>query len=84
MIGQEVHAMSYQLTTSVQHLVDLKMSTGLYPSQEQLLLTALGALDDYEETIRDIRESMADEAAGRTMLLSDADREIRQKLGFPS
>jgi hypothetical protein len=82
MIRQEIYAMSYQLPTSIQQIVDLKMSTGLYPSQEQLLITALASLDDYEQTVRDIRESIADEAAGRVKSLADADREIRSKLGF--
>jgi predicted transcriptional regulator len=63
-------------------LIDTKMSTGLYASQDQLLRKALQALDDYEESVADIRAGMEDEAAGRTLSIAEADREIRQTLGF--
>lgn len=74
--------MSYQLPSEVQRLIDLKMATGIYATPDQLLVTALNALDDYEEAVSDIREGMEDEAAGRTMSLADADRQIRDELGF--
>lgn len=76
--------MSYQLPTSVQQIIDLKMSTGIYPSQEQLLITALRSLEGFEQSVQGIRESMADEAAGRVISLQDADLSIRQKLDFLS
>ena len=74
--------MSNQLPPSVQSLIDVKMSTGIYESQEQLLLEALHALDDFEESIADIREAMEDELAGRVKTIAEADREMRQELEF--
>lgn len=74
--------MSYELPADVQHLIDTKMSTGIYASQDQLLRKALECLDDYEDAVADIRAGMEDEAAGRTLSIAEADREIRQSLGF--
>lgn len=76
--------MSYSISPNVQQLIDLKMATGVYATQDQLLLCALQSLDDYEEAVADIREGMEDELAGRTISLADAEREIRQELGLTS
>jgi predicted transcriptional regulator len=80
----EVLAMSYQMPPNIQQLIDHKMATGLYATQDQLLLQALQSLDDYEEAVADIREGMEDELAGRTISLAEAEREIRQELGLTS
>jgi hypothetical protein len=74
--------MSYRIPANVQQLIDVKMSTGLYESQEQLLLEALQALDDYEDAVADIKAGMEDEIAGRVRPIAEIDREIRQELGF--
>ena len=74
--------MSYQIPPNVQQLIDVKMSTGMYESQDQLLLEALNALDDFEDAVADIREGMEDELAGRVRSIAEVDREIRQELGF--
>jgi Arc/MetJ-type ribon-helix-helix transcriptional regulator len=74
--------MSYQLPVSIQQIIDLKMSTGIYESQDSLLLEALNSLDDFEQSVADIQEGIEDEAAGRVKSIAEVDREIRQELGF--
>lgn len=74
--------MSYQLPVNIQQIIDLKMSTGIYESQDQLLLEALNSLDDFEQTVADIQEGIEDEAAGRVKSIAEVDREIRRELGF--
>ena len=58
------------------------MATGLYASQDELLLEALQALDDIEQSVADIQEGVDDELAGRLRSIIDVDREIGQELGF--
>jgi hypothetical protein len=60
------------------------MATGIYASEEQLLTLALNKLDDYEQAVADIKEGLEDELAGRMRSLEDADRSLRQELGFLS
>jgi hypothetical protein len=74
--------MAYQVPANIQSLIDLKMATGDYASQDQLLLKALRALDDYEQGVVDLKEAMEDDLAGRTISLADAEREISRELGF--
>lgn len=58
------------------------MASGLYESPDDVLLHALRTLDDDVDAVADIREGMADELAGRTMSIADAERELRHELGF--
>jgi Arc/MetJ-type ribon-helix-helix transcriptional regulator len=75
--------MSYQIPTNIQQIIEARMSTGLYASEDQLILAALTALDDYEEAVADIRAGLVEEEAGQTISMAEADRAIRQELGFP-
>ncbi len=76
--------MSYAFPPTLQQLVDQQMATGRYRSEDQLLLQALKVLDDYDQTVADIEEGMADEAADRTRSLAEVDADIRQRFGFTS
>jgi hypothetical protein len=58
------------------------MATGRYGSQEDLLIEALHALDDYEQAVADIQQGIDDETAGRMRPLAEVDVDLRQKLGF--
>jgi hypothetical protein len=78
----EVRSIAYQVPANIQSLIDLKMAIGDYASQDQLLLKALRALDDYEQGVVDLKEAMEDDLAGRTISLADAEREISRELGF--
>ena len=70
--------MTYEIPAQLQSLIDQKMSTGQYASQDELLTEALHALDDYEAAVADIQEGIEDEAAGRMRpldeVLDSADR----------
>ena len=57
--------MNYEIPAQLQSLIDQKMSTGRYASQDGLLTEALHALDDYEAAVADIQQGIEDEAAGR-------------------
>ena len=74
--------MNYEIPAQLQSLIDQKMSTGQYASQDELLTEALHALDDYEAAVADIQQGIEDEAAGRMRPLDEVNADIRQKLGF--
>ena len=74
--------MNYEIPAQLQSLIDQKMSTGQYASQDELLTEALHALDDYEAAVADIQQGIEDEATGRMRPLDEVDADIRQKLGF--
>jgi predicted transcriptional regulator len=76
--------MSYEISNTVQSMISQRMATGIYVSEEQLLVLALNKLDDYEQTIADIKAGMDDERAGRMRSLSEVDRDLRKELGFPT
>ena len=76
--------MSYAFPPDVQHLIDLQMASGRYPSQNELLREALLALNDFDASVADIQEGMEDERAGRLRSLAEADANIRRELGFAS
>jgi Arc/MetJ-type ribon-helix-helix transcriptional regulator len=76
--------MSYAFPSDVQHLVDLQMASGRYPSQDELLREALLALNDFGASVADIQEGMEDERAGRLRPLAEIDADIRREFGFAS
>ena len=76
--------MSFEVSNAVQQMISQRMATGIYASEEQLLMIALDKLDDYEQTVADIKEGLNDEGAGRLRSLADADHSLRQELGFLS
>ncbi len=74
--------MQYQFPTEIKQLVTAQMATGRYSNENDVLLHALHTLQDYNESVADIEEGIADEAAGRMRPLREVDRDIRQQLGF--
>ena len=74
--------MPYDFPAEVRELIDQKMASGKYPTEDELLTRALHALTDYEQAVADIQEGIDDEAAGRVRPLSDVDAAIREDLGF--
>jgi predicted transcriptional regulator len=76
--------MSYEISDTVQNMISQRMASGVYASEEQLLVLALNKLDDYEQTVADVKAGMEDERAGRMRSLSEVDRDLRQELGFPT
>jgi Arc/MetJ-type ribon-helix-helix transcriptional regulator len=74
--------MPYQFPPDIQHMVDVKMASGRYRSQDELLLEALQTLGDHEQAVADILEGIEDERAGRLRPLTEVDADIRRELGF--
>jgi Arc/MetJ-type ribon-helix-helix transcriptional regulator len=74
--------MPYQFPPDIQHMVDVKMASGRYRSQDELLLDALQTLNDHDQAVADILEGIEDERAGRTRPLAEVDADIRRELGF--
>jgi hypothetical protein len=74
--------MSYVFPPGIQHLINQNMATGLYASEEDVLQAALHVLSDYNATVADIRQGMADYEQGRGVSLAEAMVDIREQLGF--
>lgn len=76
--------MQRTLSNEVQNLIERRLATGRYSSEDELLKLALLSLDDYDECVAAIQAGMDDEAAGRIISLQDSVDEIRRELGLTS
>ena len=74
--------MRYDFPSEIKTMIDDRLATGKYASEDDVLRRALRALADYDEAVADVQEGMADEAAGRLRSLNAVDAEIRDKLSF--
>lgn len=74
--------MSYPFPSDIEQLIDEQMASGNYGSTNDVLLHALRALKDFNDSVADIQEGIDDEAAGRVRPFHEVDAEIRQDLGF--
>jgi hypothetical protein len=54
----------------------------LYASEEDVLQSALHVLSDYNATVANVRQGMADYQQGRSVPLAEAMEDIRRQLGF--
>ena len=75
--------MSYSLPPEIDSLVQQKLATGTYASEEAVLRAALAALDEHEEIVAAVGQGYDDLQAGRFQSLDDADREFRQRHNIP-
>ena len=75
--------MSYSLPPDLTSLVQQKVATGSYASEEDVLRAALSALDEHEETVAAIEQGYADFQAGDYQPLEDSDQEFRQRNNIP-
>jgi len=76
--------MSYPFPAAIQHLLDERMETGAYTSEDEVLVRALQSLREYDEAVADIQEGLDDETAGRVRSLREFDAEFRPTLGLPT
>lgn len=74
--------MQYPFPAEIDELVSAQLATGKYSTENDVLLHALRTLKDYNESIADIQEGIADEAAGRMRPLHEVDVDVQKKLGF--
>ena len=71
--------MSYPFTPALDRLIQEELATGIYHSEEEVLVEAMQALRDRNETIAGIQEGIVDMEAGRVRPLSEVDAELRTK-----
>ena len=71
--------MAIALTPELDRLVQEKLASGKYVSQEDVLRAALQALDEQEEIVAGIQEGYDDLQAGRYKTLEESDAEFRSR-----
>jgi Arc/MetJ-type ribon-helix-helix transcriptional regulator len=74
--------MSYAFPPELDRLVREELATGTYNSEDEVLVDAMLALRDRDESIAGIRQGLADLDAGRVRPLCDVDVELRTKHGI--
>jgi predicted transcriptional regulator len=74
--------MSYAFPPELDRLIREELATGTYRSEDDVLVDAMLALRDRDESIAGIREGLADLDAGRVRPLGDVDAELRTKHGI--
>jgi Arc/MetJ-type ribon-helix-helix transcriptional regulator len=72
-------AVSYSFPSELDRLVREELATGIYASEDELLLEAVCALRDRDEAVKGIQEGLSDLQAGRVRPLGVVDAEIRKK-----
>jgi predicted transcriptional regulator len=73
--------MKYPFPVEIRDLLDERMESGGYATEDDVLLRALQSLKEYDEAVADIQEGLADEAAGRVRTLEEFDAEFRRTTG---
>ncbi|MCY2991980.1 MAG: type II toxin-antitoxin system ParD family antitoxin [Planctomycetota bacterium] len=76
--------MIYPFPDPIRQLLDERLASGRYASEDEVLVQALQSLKEHDEVVADIQEGLEDEAAGRVRPLREFDAELRQTLGFPT
>jgi predicted transcriptional regulator len=74
--------MLYPFPPELDRLVRAELATGIYRSEDDVLVEAMQALRDRDESIAGVREGLADLDAGRVRPLGDVDAELRTKYGI--
>ena len=75
--------MSYPFPPVLDRLIREELATGVYHSEDEVLVEAMRALRDRDEAVAGIREGLSDLEAGRVRSLSDVDAELRAKHNIP-
>lgn len=74
--------MAYPFPPMLDQLVREELATGIYRSEDDVLVEAMQALRDRDEAVAGIREGLSDLDAGRVRSLGDVDAELRTKHGI--
>ena len=75
--------MSYVLPPDLERLVREELATGVYASEDEVLLEAMRALHERDDAIAGIQEGLADLEAGLVRPLNAVDAELRTKHTIP-
>lgn len=74
--------MNYKPSPEVEKLIKRHMATGRFASENELLAEALRALaeqDQHEQSVAALRQSVADEKAGRIRPVEEAVKELKRE-----
>ena len=74
--------MPYQFPPEIDRLVHEELAFGRYANEDEVLLAAMQALREQDETIAAIQEGLDDLEAGRVCPLATVDAELRAKYGI--
>ncbi len=74
--------MSYAFPPEIAEPVRRRVTSGQFPSEDDVLRAALHALDERDEELGAIQEGLADLDAGRVSELGDVDARLRAKYGI--
>ena len=74
--------MSYPFPPVLDQLVREELATGVYRSEDDVLVEAMQALRDRDEAVAGIREGLSDLTAGRVRPVDDVDADLRTKHGI--
>lgn len=74
--------MSYLFPPVLDRLVQEELATGVYHTEDDVLVEAMQALRDRDEAVAGIREGLSDLDSGRVRPLGDVDAELRIKHGI--
>jgi predicted transcriptional regulator len=76
--------MSYSFPPILDQLVREELATGVYRSEDDVLVEAMQALRDRDEAVVGIQDGLADLSAGRMRPLDKVDADLRNKHGINS
>jgi Arc/MetJ-type ribon-helix-helix transcriptional regulator len=74
--------MSYQLPPDLYAAVQSHVASGQFATEDDVVRSALAALNRHTAEVRAIQEGLDDMEAGRFRPLEQADAELREKYGF--
>jgi predicted transcriptional regulator len=77
-----ISTMAYPFPPMLDQLVREELATGVYRSEDEVLVEAMQALRDRNEATAGIREGLSDLDAGRVRSLGNVDAELRTKYGI--
>ena len=75
--------MSYSFPPEINRLVQDRLSSGLYASEDEILLEAMQTLRDRDEAVAAVQKGIADEAAGRCSFVRRGGRGNAQEISDP-
>lgn len=71
--------MPYRFPPEIDRLIHEELALGDYANEDEVLLAAMRALREQDETLAAIQEGLNDLDAGRVRPLADVDAELRAK-----